>query len=508
VQAGDLAKLAVTGIPASVPAGSLVTFTVTAEDVFGNPITGYAGTVTFDSTDPQATLPQDYTFQPNSDHGSHSFRAVVFTAGTRSITATDTANASLTGSETFTVTPAAASQIVLTAPSTVTAGSPFSLTVTVQDAYGNTATGYTGTVHFTASNGQMAQYTFKPADMGTITVPNLVLTHAGPLTVTATDTVTSSITGSTSLTVTPAAANHFGVTGYPSPSVAGAGGTVTVTALDPYGNTDVNYTGTVHLSSDDPLAQFDPDHTFGPGDAGVAQFGATLFTAGTRSITATDTVTASITGSQTGIVITPAAADHFTVTAPPTATAGTPTSAVVTVQDVYGNTVVNYTGTVVLSSSDPQAMLPGPYTFTTADAGVHTFANVILKTAGTQSVTADDFALPLHGVSNPIQVSAAAAARIVMSGPSSASQGQAATYTVTLLDAYGNVATGYTGTIHFSSNDTGPNGASLPQDYTFTTADAGTRSFSVVFNDPGTFYLRVMDAALSLMAEEDGIVVT
>ena len=40
---------------------------------------------------------------------------------------------------------AAASRFVITAPSSVTAGRAFSLTITVQNAYGNVVTGYTGT---------------------------------------------------------------------------------------------------------------------------------------------------------------------------------------------------------------------------------------------------------------------------------------------------------------------------------------------------------------------------
>ncbi len=41
------------------------------------------------------------------------------------------------------------------------------------------------------------------------------------------------------------------------------------------------------------------------------------------------------------------------------------------------------------SSSDAQAGLPSSYTFTAADAGVHTFS-ATLKTAGSQSITVKD----------------------------------------------------------------------------------------------------------------------
>src|SRR5205814_1405142 len=52
-------------------------------------------------------------------------------------------------SASFSITSGPASQLVVNAPSTATAGVGFSVTVTAQDSFGNTATGYAGTVHFT-----------------------------------------------------------------------------------------------------------------------------------------------------------------------------------------------------------------------------------------------------------------------------------------------------------------------------------------------------------------------
>ena len=64
--------------------------------------------------------------------------------------------------------------------------------------------------------------------------------------------------------------------------------------------------------------------------------------------------------------------------------------------------------------------------------------------------------------------------------------------TVTALDPLNNVASGYTGTIHFSSSDPS---AGLPADYTFVAADAGVHVFNLAFNDAGTQTLTVTDAA-------------
>jgi WD40 repeat protein len=68
--------------------------TLTARDGFGNQATSYRGTVHFGSTDPQATLPDDYPFTA-ADGGSHRFRVTLHSAGQQTLTAQDTVNGSL-----------------------------------------------------------------------------------------------------------------------------------------------------------------------------------------------------------------------------------------------------------------------------------------------------------------------------------------------------------------------------------------------------------------------------
>src|SRR5207244_11822845 len=76
--------------------------------------------------------------------------------------------------------------------------------------------------------------------------------------------------------------------------------------------------------------------------------------------------------------------------------------------------------------------------------------------------------------------------------------------TVTLKDRYGNVATGYTGRVHFSTSDISPL-VVLPADYTFAAADAGTKTFSVTLMTPPSQTLTVADtanASLTARSEE------
>src|SRR5262249_53706677 len=70
----------------------------------------------------------------------------------------------------------------------------------------------------------------------------------------------------------------------------------TVTALDPYGNVVTGYTGTVHFSSSAASATLPADYTFTAADGGVHTFSVTLQTAGSQTLTATDTHSPALKG--------------------------------------------------------------------------------------------------------------------------------------------------------------------------------------------------------------------
>jgi hypothetical protein len=114
------------------------------------------------------------------------------------------------------------------------------------------------------------------------------------------------------VTVDPGPTSQLAVTGLDD-AVAGTSQNATVTARDAYGNTTPHYRGTVHFagSGDDPAlssgnSRWDvpADYAFTAGDAGTHTFAATAKTAGAQTLTATDSQTNAITGSQT-ITISP-----------------------------------------------------------------------------------------------------------------------------------------------------------------------------------------------------------
>ena len=141
--------------------------------------------------------------------GVGTFTATLKTSGNQTITATDTTTSSITGNAPVSVSAAAATHFVITAPTTATAGTAFNFTITAQDAFNNTATGYAGTVHFstTFSNSTLPVDTVLTNGTGTFSA---TLNTAGVQTIKGTDTVTSSITGTSNIiTVAAAAATHF-----------------------------------------------------------------------------------------------------------------------------------------------------------------------------------------------------------------------------------------------------------------------------------------------------------
>src|SRR5262249_48314610 len=137
---------------------------------------------------------------------------------------------------------ASATAFLVTAPALATAGTAFDLTVQAVDPFRQPAVGYTGTGHFRRSDAQAVlpgNDTFSVADAGTHTFPGAVtLKTAGRQTVTATDTVIASLTGSGTVTVNPAAADHLLFLQQPLDTVAGQTITpaVSVAIVDPFGN--------------------------------------------------------------------------------------------------------------------------------------------------------------------------------------------------------------------------------------------------------------------------------
>jgi hypothetical protein len=212
----------------------------------------------------------------------------------------------------ITVSPAAPNQLAVTGfPTSATAGNPGTVTVTAQDQFTNTTTTYVKTIHFTTTSTSVgfpatlpADYTFVPGDNGSHTFTNgVTLTLAGPAqSITAKEVAGAPQGTEGGITVSPTAMNHFAVTGFPNPVLAGTPGSATVTAQDAFNNTRTSYTGTVTLSTGNASTNLPMTHSFVGGDNGVFTFlNVILNTVSTgNTITAGDGTS---TGNEGGITV-------------------------------------------------------------------------------------------------------------------------------------------------------------------------------------------------------------
>jgi uncharacterized repeat protein (TIGR01451 family) len=124
--------------------------------------------------------------------------------------------------------------------------------------------------------------------------------------------------------------------------------------------------------------------------------------------------------------------------------------------------------------------------------GVTGFATAALALPGGLRTALDD----------PIAAPPAAATHFDVSASSPQSAGVQFQLSVTALDASGSPVVGYTGTVHFETTDST---GSIPQDYTFTSQDNGSRTFDVTLDAAGSQTVTVTDAAEPAITGTAGI---
>jgi len=202
----------------------------------------------------------------------------------------------------------------------------------------------------------------------------------------------------------------------------------------------------------------------------------------------------------------PAPATHFAISAPTSATAGFGFVFTVTALDQSNNSTTGYSGTVQFSTSDIQATPPVTATMT---GGIGYFA-ATLKTAGNQTITANDATTPsITGASGSILVIALPANHFVVTAAtlpsypnvpaayppsqspapaaSFASTGAPVVFNVAAEDPFNNLSPTYAGTVGFASTDSA---AVLPQGSTLT---GGLGTFSATLGSAGNQFITATD---------------
>ncbi|HMG20503.1 MAG TPA: hypothetical protein VK607_04270, partial [Kofleriaceae bacterium] len=324
--------------------------------------------------------------------------SVAFTrAGAHTATATDVA-AAIAPATTTSVAVGAGPPFrvaVGTASATTTAGTTEPVSTKIVDFYDNTCVGYTGTLHFAATDANAVlppDFTFTALDQGSHDF-SVTLKTSGSTTVAISDTV-AAVSGAASWTVGAAATTSCVASQAPPSAVAGSVLGLTVTARDAFGNVATGYAGTVALTASDPRANLPSNVTYVPAsDAGSHAFSVALLTTGSQTVTATDVANPAIACSAS-IAITPAA-PVLVLSVPANANAGYAVSVGVAVKDLFDNPIPNYAGTVTFASSDGGggAVIPAPIAFTGAEGGVAS-TSATFVTPGTQTLSASDAGSP------------------------------------------------------------------------------------------------------------------
>ncbi len=414
VSPASATRLVVTGSGSQV-AGAAQTVTVTATDLYGNTDTAYSGAknLTYSGAN-SSTNPVTAATVTNSTPAAVNFGTATtntFTSGvsnvaggvgsmklykveTANVAVTDGTIAASTGTDRLTVnvSPASATRLVVTGSGSQVAGAAQTVTVTATDLYGNTDTAYSGAKNLTYSgansstnpvtaatvtNSTPAAVNFGTATTNTFTsgvsniaggVGSMKLYKVETANVAVTDGTIAASTGTDRLTVnvSPASATRLVVTGSGS-QVAGAAQTVTVTATDPYGNTDTAYSGAKNLTYSGANSSTNPataptvtnstpaainfgtatTNTFTSGVSNVAGGVGSmkLYKVETANVAVTDGTIAASTGTDRLTVnVSPASATRLVVTGSGSQTAGAAQTVTVNATDPYGNTDTGYSG--------------------------------------------------------------------------------------------------------------------------------------------------------------------
>ena len=332
VRAQDTAAYLGVSSGTSQVAGTPFTVTVTAFYANGSVATDYTGTIHFTSSDSGSgvSLPSNYAFQAG-DNGVKSFSVTLVTAGSQSVTATDTVISSITGSQTgITVTGGSLDHITASvSPASVAAGSTSTGTATAFDAQNNNL-GVVSASWSIPAGGDGGSWSGNVYTSHTVGIYTVQASYSGK-------------TATTSLTVTAGSLDHF-VVGAPGSATVGTPFTLSVTAKDAYGNTITSYSSSVGLSASTGTISPTSTGTSGWSNGVWSSASVTLTAVGSITITANDgsghTGTASVTvsvGSVDHIVVTPSSA---------TVTAGGQQAFFSTAYDQYNNVI----GTVTSSS--------------------------------------------------------------------------------------------------------------------------------------------------------------
>ncbi len=167
-------------------------------------------------------------------------------------------------------------------------------------------------------------------------------------------------------------------------------------------------------------------------------------------MTATDNSSPALSVTANTTVAAPIVATQLAMHLPKNVPNGVPVPVELMAKDANGRIAPNYSGTITLTSTDPNVVLPNQVTF---HYGVAIF-QVTFKTAGSQSLTAVDNSSPALSVTATTTVAAPiVATQLAMHLPKNVPNGVPMPVELVAKDADGHISRTYSGTITLTSTD-------------------------------------------------------
>ncbi len=184
-------------------------------------------------------------------------------------------------------------------------------------------------------------------------------------------------------------------------------------------------------------------------------------------------------------------------------TAGNVSVPVTVVTMVDGTAVpdTGFTGTVEVNVTGNESIAPKPYSFTAADGGTHLFV-FPLDESGTYVIGIEGGAsvIPL---STSVTVAPGPIYGLSEDGPVDVTAGAAVSYTVAVVDQYGNPVPSYNGTVTLTTNDHNPE-TLVPGSVTLQN---GTATFTATLTKAGSATITATDKSNSALQGTDQVTV-
>lgn len=416
-------------------AGQSFSMTITAEDVYDNKVTSFVSSVSL-TENTGAIAP---TATTNFSNGEWSGAITITKSVTDNIITAS--GAGKTGqSNKFNVIAANLHHFAVANITTQAANSPFTLNVTAQDIYNNTATQFTGKVNISDKTN-----TISPTASGNFASGkwsgNVVITQAYAAdAITVVNQAGTESGASNNFDVISSNVDHFVFTTIAN-QVAGSSFNIIIRAEDASNNLVTSFTGTASLS--DLTGTLTPTTT---GNFIGGQWSGNVTITKSRTSNTITVTSSGKAGTSNAFNVTPAALDHFTfapITSPKVA--GTAFEITIYARDVYENQVTSFTTFATLSDVTTTIAPTQTGNFT---SGQWSGNVTITKSQSDVKITATQSGKT--GQSNLFNINPGALASFQIANISTQAAGMPFQIDVTALDAYSNVASQFTGTVNIS----------------------------------------------------------